>query len=153
MTEINTEAAEAPETNETPEPDTVDVQTVETPEADAQDVSEGTEDEQDTFPREYVEKLRKESAGYRDKAKKVDEYAAALWALQVEHTGRLADHTDLPAPEGVDPLDRDAVTAAVEDLLARKPHLAARRPAGDIGQGHTPQENNDTLGSLIRARI
>ena len=32
--------------------------------------------------------------------------------------------------------DPDALAAAVDQLLTRKPHLAARRPAGDIGQGN-----------------
>jgi hypothetical protein len=27
------------------------------------------------------------------------------------------------------------LAAAVDDLLARKPHLASRKPVGDIGQG------------------
>ena len=31
--------------------------------------------------------------------------------------------------------DPDALAAAIDDLLGRKPHLASRRPLGDIGQG------------------
>ena len=49
-------------------------------------------------------------------------------------TGRLADPTDLEFDE--DHLDDpDALAAAIDDLLARKPHLASRKPVGDIGQG------------------
>ena len=47
----------------------------------------------------------------------------------------MADPTDLPFnPEPLD--DPEALAGAVEELLARKPHLAARRPAGDSGQGN-----------------
>ena len=51
--------------------------------------------------------------------------------------------TDLPFTE--DLLDDDGavgdgkVQAAVEDLIQRKPHLAARRPSGEIGQGARPE--------------
>ena len=29
-----------------------------------------------------------------------------------------------------------ALAAAIDDLLTRKPHLASRRPTGDVGQAH-----------------
>jgi phage terminase large subunit-like protein len=49
----------------------------------------------ENFPREYVEKLRKESAGYRDKAKTgesgAEEPSKRLHAALVTATGRLAD--------------------------------------------------------------
>jgi hypothetical protein len=49
----------------------------------------------ENFPREYVEKLRKESAGYRDKAKtgesRAEEPSKRLHAALVTATGRLAD--------------------------------------------------------------
>lgn len=105
-------------------------------------------DEPETFDREYVQKLRDEAAGHRVKAKRSDALAAALVTAQAAATGRLADPTDLPYDEAL--LDDDGlvdagkVTAAVEDLLARKPHLAARRPTGDVGQGARPE----TAGSL-----
>ena len=52
----------------------------------------------------------------------------------VRPAGKLADPTDLEFDE--DHLDDpDALAAAVDDLLARKPHLASRRPTGEIGQG------------------
>lgn len=106
-----------------------------------------------TFPREYVEKLRKEAAGYREKAKGRDELAQALWQARVEATGRLADPTDLPMPEDGDPLDADAVTTAVEDLLARRPHLASRRPRGNVGQGATATTTaTPDLAAILRGR-
>ena len=88
----------------------------------------------DTFPREYVENLRQENGRYRQRAGQADAYAQRLHTELVRATGRLADPTDLPFNE--DHLgDDDALVAAIDDLLARKPHLATRRPSGDIGQG------------------
>lgn len=126
---------------------------------DAQDEQEGQEDEQedaqdeqaDTFPREYVEKLRKEAGDARTRAKRADELAAALWAAQVAATGQLADPSDLPMPEDADPLDPEAASTAVAELLAVKPHLAARVPRGFVGQGQTPTPPAPrSLGGLLR---
>lgn len=119
---------------------------------DAEGDSEG-EGEQETFPRAYVDKLRKEAAGHRERAKRADEFAAALWEARVAASGRLADATDLPMPEGADPLDAEAVEAAVEDLLARKPHLATRRPSGNIGQGVGSAPQNVSLAGMLRANV
>jgi hypothetical protein len=88
----------------------------------------------DTFPRSYVEKLRGQNARYRERGKQADLYAQRLHLELVKATGRLADPSDLEFDE--DHLDDpDTLAAAVDDLLARKPHLASRKPAGDIGQG------------------
>jgi len=98
------------------------------PEAEDTDVAE-------TFPREYVEKLRGQTAKYRERAKTADTYAARLHSELVKSTGRLADPTDLPFD--ADHLDDpEALATAIDDLLATKPHLASRKPVGDIGQGH-----------------
>lgn len=121
-------------------------------EDDAEDTTEDDADG-DTFPRAYVEKLRKEAADARVKAQKADELAGALWAARVAATGRLADPTDLPMPEGADPLDPDAVTAAVDELLARKPHLASRVPRGDVGAGVVSESTPFSLGALIRGAV
>ena len=110
------------------------------------------EDEPDTFPRSVVEDLRKEAATYRTKAKDRDELAAALWTARVEATGRLADATDLPLPDDVDPLDVDAVTTAIDELLDRKPHLADRRPRGYVGQGITTRTESTDLAGILRSR-
>ena len=83
----------------------------------------------DTFPREYVERLRAESAANRTRAKVL---ATELHDLRVEKLGLLADPTDLPYADGLDTLE--AVQAAAEELIQRKPHLKARRVAGNIGQ-------------------
>lgn len=111
-----------------------------------------TEDEQaETFPRAYVEKLRKESAGHRDRAKRTDELAQRLHTALVEATGKLADPRDLEFNEAhLD--DPQALTQAIETLLADKPHLATRKPAGNIGQGLMSEGSATvSLGSLLRA--
>lgn len=109
------------------------------------------EEDGDTFDRAYVERLRDESARYRQRAGTADTLAAALWAERVTATGRLADPTDLPMPTDADPLDGDALTAAVDDLLTRKPHLASRRPTGDVGQGASGQADTVDLAGILRA--
>lgn len=66
-------------------------------------------------------------------------------------TGKLADPTDLPFDEGhLD--DPDALKAAVDELLTKKPHLASRRPTGEIGQGPTPSKANVDLAAILRQR-
>lgn len=125
--------------------------------APAPESSEATTDPTDatgdpeTFPREYVEKLRKENGDNRVKAKKADDYAQRLHTALVAETGRLADPTDLPFDEAhID--DPAALTAAVEELLNSKPHLANRKPTGDIGQGLV-SEAADTvnLAGILRS--
>ncbi|MGO4491147.1 hypothetical protein AB4Y86_03490 [Arthrobacter sp. 2YAF22_2] len=151
LTDSSTEPeAVLPDTTETPQDAAVTPETeTDTPEDTGapEAPSEG-----DTFPRDYVEKLRKESAGYRDKAKRVDDLAARLHTALVAATGRLADPEDLPFDESrLD--DPAALTAAVDDLLARKPHLASRKPRGDVGQG-TVSGASDTvdLAGILRSR-
>ena len=106
--------------------------------------------ETDSFPRRYVEQLRTENAKYRDRAKRADTLAQALYVARVAALGRLADPTDLPYDE--DLLDAaDALTAAVDALLARKPHLASRRPTGSIGQGEaTVSGDGVDLAAILR---
>ncbi len=95
--------------------------------------------EPETFPREYVERLRRENAEARVGAKRSEALAARLVAALAAQTGRLADASDLPYSddllddEGLP--DGEKVRAAVADLIERKPHLASTRPVGDVGQG------------------
>lgn len=118
------------------------------------EATEGTteddaEGEAETFPREYVEKLRKENADARVKAKRADDLAARLHTALVAATGRLADPSDLEFDDAhLD--DADALNAAVDELLARKPHLASRRPVGAIGQGATSSATSVDLAGILR---
>lgn len=125
---------------------------VTTPEAPEDTVgSEEATEEPETFPREYVEKLRKENAGYRDKAKKTDDYAHQLHTALVKETGRLADPTDLPFDDA-HIADALSLTEAIDNLLASKPHLANRKPMGDIGQGIMSEASETiSLAGLLRA--
>lgn len=137
---------EQPDNPTTEQPD----ETVETQgDVTAEDVERGADE---TFPREVVEKLRRENAEQRVKAKRADDLAAALWQARVAATGRLADPSDLAMPEGADPLDAEAVAAAVDELLGRKPHLATRRPMGSVGQGPTTPTAGVDLAGMLRAR-
>jgi len=69
----------------------------------------------------------------------------------VTATGRLADPSDLPYDETH--LDNEAaLTTAIDELLTRKPHLASRRPVGDIGQGAAASTEAVDLAGILRAR-
>ena len=113
-----------------------------------------TDDEQtepDTFPRKVVEDLRRENATYRTRAQRADDLATRLHTALVAATGRLADPTDLPFDEShVD--DAEVLTAAIDDLLTRKPHLASRKPSGDVGQGASASGETVDLAGMLRAR-
>ena len=120
------------------------------PDAPAETADEQTvDDDADTFPRAYVDKLRKEAADARVKAKDRDEIAARLHTSLVAASGRLADPSDLPFDEA-HLSDPDALTAALDELLARKPHLASRRPVGDIGQGVSAVTSSVDLAGILR---
>jgi hypothetical protein len=118
--------------------DTADTSGIPEPDETVADLPPSADEEQgddDMFPREVVEKLRQENGKYRQRAQAADAYGKRLHTELVKATGRLADPTDLEfAEEHLE--DPDALAAAVDDLLARKPHLASRKPAGDIGQGN-----------------
>ena len=104
-----------------------------TPEATETEVE--VEQAPEVFPREVVEKLRQENGKYRQRAKHADALAQRLHTELVRATGKLADPSDLPFDEThLD--DPEALADAIDDLLDQKPHLASRRPVGDIGQGH-----------------
>ncbi|MCZ0731886.1 hypothetical protein OY187_27920 [Mycolicibacterium iranicum] len=113
---------------------------------------DGDGDQPETFPREYVEKLRKESAGYRERAQQADQLAQRLHTALVAATGRLADPTDLPFDaEHLD--DPDALNAAIDELVERKPHLKSRRVVGDVGQGAgSVKAGQVNLAEILRAR-
>lgn len=108
-----------------------------------------SESEPDTFDRAYVEKLRQENGKYRQRAQRADDLAHRLHTALVEQTGKLADASDLPFDEKhLD--DADSLTAAIDELLTAKPHLAARRIAGDIGQGASKPSDGVNLLNILR---
>ena len=113
----------------------------------------GTETaESETFPRAYVEELRKEAATYRERARRADELAEQLFVAKVAATGRLADPTDLPFDEAL-LADMPAMEAAIEHLIANHPHYAARRPTGSVGQGATGSDAGSVdLAAILRGR-
>ena len=77
---------------------------------------------------------------------------SASFGRAARSTGRLADPTDLAFDEShLD--DPDALNATVDELLTRKPHLASRRPTGEIGQGASPPAASSVdLAALLRQR-
>lgn len=138
------DSAETSTTVDTPEPTS--------PIGDTEETSPmgDTDPEPETFPRAYVQELRDENARYRQRAGQADDLARRLHTALVAATGRLADPDDLPFNDAhLD--DADALTAALDDLLTRKPHLASRRPMGDVGQGATPTAAEVDLAALLRA--
>lgn len=108
-----------------------------------------SDDDGDTFPREYVEKLRKEAAGHRERAKRADDLAQRLHTALVEATGRLADPRDLPYNES-HLEDAQTLSEAIDGLLADKPHLATRKPSGNIGQGVASLSHDVSLAGILR---
>ena len=108
-----------------------------------------SESEPESFPRAYVEQLRQENGKYRQRAQRADDLAHRLHRALVEQTGKLADASDLPFDEThLD--DADSLTAAIDELLTTKPHLAARRIAGDIGQGASKPSDGVNLLNILR---
>ncbi|MDF9279420.1 hypothetical protein P4U43_16645 [Arthrobacter sp. EH-1B-1] len=110
---------------------------------------EPAEEEPKTFPLDYVQKLRDESAKYRQRAAKTEELGKRLHVALVEKSGRLQDASDLPYDEAfLD--DPDALSAAIDALLTAKPHLASRKPSGVIPQGATATPSSGSLSGLLR---
>lgn len=107
-------------------------------------------DDAETFPRDYVVKLRDENAKYRQRAQDRDDVAKRLHTALVAATGRLADPTDLAFDDDhiVDP---DKMVAAIDELLQAKPHLASRKPSGSIGQGVSGVSDTVSLSGLLKA--
>lgn len=140
---------ETPQTPTQPEPDAQ-----QQPESQQQP-DEPTENEPtpepDTFPRAYVEDLRRENADYRNRAKAADDLAKRLHTELVRATGKLADPTDMPfdAEHLEDP---DKLAASIDQLLSTKPHLKARRIVGAVGQGESGTTTGVDLLGIMQGR-
>lgn len=143
------------ETTTTPETDVEATETVtDPPEAPVEGPEAADDDTEtpETFPRDYVEKLRRENAGYRERAQKADDLAHRLHTSLVEATGRLADARDLPFDE-THLEDPEALNQAIETLVADRPHLGSRKPRGNVGQGAvTGVTDTVDLAGLLRSR-
>jgi hypothetical protein len=117
-TPTETEVADAPAAEVQPEPQSDERK----PDPVADDADSDQEETVEQFGRDYVEKLRRESAGYRERATTAETTVAAL---QQQHAERLIDAagvkpaavfalttiTDLLADDGT--VDPEKVTAAV----------------------------------------
>ena len=116
--------------------------------------SEESEDETAGDDTSEIGKVRREAARYRtklrDAEKRVDELSRRLVAARVKESGRLADPDDMPYDESL--LDDDNLTAAIDDLIERKPHLKARS-FGNVGQHDQQRGESVSLGSLLRASV
>lgn len=144
----NIEEVEQETVDEETQSDTESVNDADTP---SEPTAEESTEEQDTFPREYVEKLRDENAKYRQRAQKADDLAHRLHSALVEASGRLQDASDLPYDEShLD--DPEALETAISELLAKKPHLGSRKPAGNIGQGASNTTDTIDLAAMLRSR-
>lgn len=90
----------------------------------------------DTFPRAYVKRLRERSAGYRARAKDAEartaELERALFTERVRALDVLADPSDLSFDAELLE-DPDALRAAADDLVARRPHYRRRGVAAGTG--------------------
>ncbi len=85
-----------------------------------------------------VMRLRQESHATREAAEaRLTELNAA------KHT-----HTTDPGEQR----KQVVVSRAIDELLARKPHLASRRPTGEIGQGASPSATTVDLAAMLRQR-
>lgn len=142
-----------------PEQDETDETEVDAPTETEQD--ESTTDEPDTFPRAYVEQLRDESARYRQRAGRADELHRRLveTTIRTAAADHLADpaeltlfaaEADLLDDDGYP--DADLIVTAAKALVAQRPHLAPRRPRGDIGQGATATDDPTNLAGILRSR-
>src|SRR5699024_6433518 len=111
-------------------------------------------DDTDTFPRAYVEQLRRKGQNYRHRAQRAEtraeQLARELYRSRVAELGLLADPDDMEY-DGELLMDGAALRAAVTELVRSRPHLAARRARGDIGQHEQPAgAPGQSLGAILR---
>ena len=124
----------------------------ETTEDTTEDTTEGTEQ---TFAKEYVDKIRREAQGLRDRAKtaetRVDELSRALFTARAAATGKLVDASALAFDPALD--DGDKISAAVDSLLESKPYLRSRVPSGNVGQGAKDARQPTSLLSHLKSLV
>lgn len=140
----NIESAENSETPNFPqEEEGEETETV----AEGLDPNETPSDDDQVFDKKYVTKLRKESAAYREKAKRSDELEKQLHTALVKLDGRLADPEDLEFDaEHLE--NHDKLADAIADLISRKPGLKKQQLSGDVGAGKRGTEKKPTTDLL-----
>lgn len=140
-------AADVVEMQESATSTSQEVAALSAPDEEEASVNDGAGTTEETFPRATVEKLRRENAKYRARAKRTDELAQRLQNALVALDGRLADPEDLPFNEDFLE-DPDALKAAIDQLVEHKPGLRAVRPVGDVGQGKRGNSAGDSTNLL-----
>jgi hypothetical protein len=124
--------------------------------AEALGNSETASEPDQVFDLEYVTKLRSEAAEGRVKAKRADGLARQAVKALAAKDGRLIDVDDLAFDgaflddDGL--VDSEKVSAAIAELVERKPHLAAKRPTATVPQGARPEPERVDLHAMLRAR-
>lgn len=112
-------------------------------------------DQVELFDADYVAKLRNEAAEHRVKAKRSDDLARQLVRALAKADGRLIDADDLAYDanylddDGL--VDVEKVSAAIDTLVERKPHLAAQRPTSTLPQGARPEPDRVDLHGILRS--
>lgn len=143
MNEPNT----VPGSTQSAQPEPADVITLEADHEAAQGDTDGNGES------EALAKVRREAKNLRDRAKaaeaQVDQLSRQVFALKVAALDKFADPSDFAYDADlVD--DDEALAAAVDELLERRPHYAKPR-YGSVGQG---QRGNGTVpqdfSSLLR---
>lgn len=119
------------------------------------DDAEQSSDDGESFPRVYVEQLRRKQQTYRHRAKvaerRAEQLSRELYRSRVDELGLLADPDDMAYDDEL-LMNGDALRDAVTELVRTKPHLAARRVRGNIGQHDEPAgSSGPTLGAILRA--
>jgi hypothetical protein len=114
-----------------------------------------TTEQPESFPLAYVQRLREENRAARLKVQRTQQLAERLTHAMAETTGRLIDPSDLQFSDDLldenGMPDKDKVLSSIEDLLARKPHLARINVRGDVGQGnHSVSEPTTSLAQMLR---
>ncbi|OBK46502.1 hypothetical protein A5656_03570 [Mycobacterium gordonae] len=119
---------------------------------EAQSGGNADESAGNTFPRTYVEELRKESAKHRDRARQAEERADALARRLHGELVRATDRLENPADLAYDAEhldDPEKLKAALDALLSDRPYFRRRKVAGDAGQG--PRGSGQAPFSLLGA--
>lgn len=147
---VSRETLSTPTSETAPDPTDTEQPAAElTDETDTEDNgSSGDDDGSD------IASVRREAASwrtqFREAESRIAELESSLFAAQVASTGKLADPTDMPVNAEL-LSDTDALSAAIDELIAAKPHLKART-FGNVGQhDRSDSQNTVSLGSILRS--